>query len=100
MAKITIAVGRATVGDTIELLNGGSSFGVPVTSRRRQTESERDWSSDVCASELTGAHDIAVKLSDAAGNSTTSPALTVTIDTTVASLTAPDLQAGDRKSVV
>src|SRR5262249_61817658 len=34
---------------------------------------------------------ISVKLSDAAGNTTTSAALAVTIDTTVATLNAPDL---------
>ena len=90
--SFTINVSTATAGDTIELLDGGSSFGVPVTHTLSQAEIDLGTYTLTAPTLGTGDHDIAVKLSDAAGNSSTSAALTVTIDTTVATLAAPDLQ--------
>ena len=86
-----INVSTAIAGDTIELLADGSSFATPVTHTLTQAEIDAG-SFTLTAGTLTdGAHQISVKLSDAAGNSTTSAALTVTVDTTIVTLAAPDL---------
>ena len=78
--SFTIDVSTATAGDTIELLNGGASFATPVTHTLTAADIAAG-SYTLTADTLgTGAHDIAVKLSDAAGNSSASAALTVTID--------------------
>ncbi|WLA94664.1 Ig-like domain-containing protein [Bradyrhizobium elkanii] len=89
--SFTIDVSTATAGDTIELLDGGSSFATPITHTLTAGEIAAGSYTLTAATLGTGAHDIAVKLSDAAGNSSTSAALTVTIDTTIATLNAPDL---------
>src|SRR5260221_3699083 len=76
----------------IELLDGGASFATPVTHTLTAADIAAGSYTLTAGALGTGAHDIAVKLSDAAGNSSTSAALTVTIDTTIATLGAPDLQ--------
>ena len=82
----------ATAGDTVELLNNGSSFGAPVTHVLTQGEITAGSITLTAGTLGDGLHNISVKLSDAAGNTTTSAALPVTIDTTNATLGTPDLQ--------
>ncbi len=73
---------NATAGDTIELLADGSSFATPVPHTLTQAEIDAGSVTLTAGSLSEGGHDISVKLSDAAGNSTTSTALPVTIDDT------------------
>ena len=87
----SINVSGATAGDTVELLNNGSSFGAPVTHVLTQGEITAGSITLTAGTLGDGLHNISVKLSDAAGNTTTSAALPVTIDTTIATLNAPDL---------
>ena len=87
----SINVSGATAGDTVELLNNGSSFGAPVTHVLTQGEITAGSITLTAGTLGDGLHNISVKLSDTAGNTTTSAALTVTIDTTIATLNAPDL---------
>ena len=84
----------ATAGDTVELLNNGSSFGAPVTHVLTQGEITAGSITLTAGTLGDGLHNISVKLSDAAGNTTTTAALPVTIDTTIATLATPDLQPG------
>ena len=90
--SFTINVSTATAGDTVELLNNGSSFGAPVTHVLTQGEITAGSITLTAGTLGDGLHNISVKLSDAAGNTTTSAALPVTIDTTNATLATPDLQ--------
>ena len=76
----------ATAGDTVELLNNGSSFGAPVTHVLTQGEITTGSITLTAGTLGDGLHNISVKLSDAAGNTTTTAALPVTIDTTNATL--------------
>src|SRR5258708_37751937 len=89
--SFTIDVSTATAGDTIELLNGGASFFFLMI--RRPPRSTLFPYTTLFRSDTlgTGAHDIAVKLSDAAGNSSTSAALTSTDHTSELHLPAPVL---------
>jgi VCBS repeat-containing protein len=87
----TINVAAATAGDTIELLVDGNPFGTPVTHVLTQGEITTGSITLTAGALGDGLHNISVKLSDAAGNTSTSAALAVTIDTTVATLNAPDL---------
>src|SRR2546421_5487221 len=48
------------------------------SSRRRHTRSDRDWSSDVCSSDL-GTHTLTAVARDAAGNTKISAAVTITV---------------------
>ncbi len=86
--SFTIDVSNATAGDTIELLADGSSFATPVTHTLTQDEIDAGTVTLTAGSLSEGANDISVKLSDAAGNSTTSAALPVTVDTAIATLVA------------
>src|SRR6202008_2419963 len=90
----TINVAAATAGDTIELLVDGNPFGTPVTHVLTQGEITTGSITLTAGALGDGLHNISVKLSDAAGNTSTSAALAVTIDTTIGTLAAPDLQPG------
>src|SRR2546421_1103816 len=39
------------------IVTGVQTWALPISSRRRHTRSDRDWSSDVCSSDLTTSHD-------------------------------------------
>src|SRR5262249_55376241 len=75
-------VSKATAGDTVGLLNNGTSFGTPGTHRLTQGEITTGSITLTAGTLGDGQHNISVKLSDAAGNTSTSAALAVTIDTT------------------
>src|SRR5207253_3328037 len=85
-------------------------------SRRRHTRWPRDWSSDVCSSDLAattspyavnwntssggypdGQWDLRVVTTDAAGNTFTSPITTVTVDNTAPTVTV-NQKAGQARS--
>ena len=85
----SINVSGATAGDTVELLNNGSPFGAPVTHVLTQGEITAGAITLTAGTLGDGLHNISVKLSDAAGNTTTLAALPVTIDTTIATLATP-----------
>src|SRR5206468_1126507 len=72
-----IAVGNASVGDTVELLVDGSSFATPVTQTLTQADISAGFITLTPASPTRRSSDLSAKLSDAAGNSTTSTALAV-----------------------
>ena len=67
----SINVSTATAGDTVELLNNGSSFGAPVTHVLTQGEITAGSITLTAGTLGDGLHNISVKLSDAAGNTTT-----------------------------
>src|SRR2546428_9252282 len=64
------------------------------SSRRRHTISDRDWSSDVCSSDLAGGTTITVRLKDSFGNPLTSGGNAVTLATTLGTLSSVT-DAGD-----
>src|SRR5437588_575166 len=84
-------------GDTVQLLLGGSPLAHPVTHVITAADiAAGSVSLTVTAGDLgaDGAKQVTVQFSDAAGNSTTTSALTFTLDTTAPSGGAPDLTAG------
>ena len=82
---------NTSVGDTLELLLGGASFTTPVTKTLTLGDLANMYVDlTVVDGELggDGVKLISSKLSDPAGNSVTSAALTITLDTTVPSITS------------
>jgi large repetitive protein len=78
--------GTAEAGSTVVLLDGTAVIGSGIAT------ATGTWT--IIASTLTdGIHNIAAKATDAAGNSATSAALAVTIDTVVAQPSTPDMTA-------
>ncbi|MGY4291849.1 hypothetical protein ACVWXO_011115 [Bradyrhizobium sp. LM2.7] len=87
----------AAVGDTVQLLLGGSPLAHPVTHVITATDvTAGSVSLTVTAGDLgaDGTKQIAAQFSDAAGNSSTTSALSFTLDTAAPSGGTPDLTAG------
>ena len=86
----------AKAGDTIQLLLSGSPLAHPVTHTLTSTDiSNGNVQLAVTAGDLgaDGAKSIAATLTDAAGNTSTTGALSITLDTTAPSGGTPDLLA-------
>ena len=84
--SFTVALGSTVVaGDTVQLLLGGSALAHPVTHTITATDiTAGSVSLTVTAGDLgaDGTKQISAQLSDAFGNSSTTAALTITLDTT------------------
>ena len=95
--SFTIALGSTVaVGDTVELLLGGSALAHDVTHTITQADiNAGSVSLAVAAGDLgaDGAKSISAQFSDAAGNSSTTGALSITLDTTAPTGGTPDLAA-------
>src|SRR5205085_1035749 len=79
-------------GDTVELLLGGGSFATPVVHTNPEAERTKP-SVSLTAGALGsyGKKTISAKFSDAAGNSSTTGSLSITLDTTAPTGGTPDL---------
>ena len=90
------SVRRVAVGDTVELLLGGSALAHDVTHTITQADiNAGSVSLAVTAGDLgaDGAKSISAQFTDAAGNSSTTAALSITLDTTAPTGGTPDLAA-------
>ncbi len=93
VTKPTFA-GTAGAGSTVTLYNGSASIGTAIAA------STGDWSITSTTALANGVHSISAKATDAAGNvSVASGALSVTIDTVIATPTRPDLIAASDSGV-
>ena len=95
--SFTVALGSTVVaGDTVQLLLGGSALAHPVTHTITAADiTAGSVSLTVTAGDLgaDGSKQIAAQLSDSFGNSSTTAALTITLDTTAPSGGTPVLAA-------
>ncbi|WGR93893.1 Ig-like domain-containing protein [Bradyrhizobium sp. ISRA435] len=95
--SFTVALNlTVAVGDTVELLLGGSSFAHPVTHTITSTDvSAGSVTLTVASGDLgaDGSKLISAKFTDPAGNTSTTSALAIAVDTAAAAPSAPDMTA-------